>query len=93
MGSGLQGGPRRALKENNVQQIQAGGRKVSTFISCPVGAMCILLAAEPLSDGLQLWLCHLCCWRAKWGSKAPPHPLLPVACERWSLGALFASVK
>lgn len=91
MGSGLQGGPRCAVKENNVQQIQAEGRKVSVCLSCPVRAICVLLAAEPLSDGLQLWLCHLC-WGAKWCSKSPL-PLLPAACERWSLGVLFASLK
>lgn len=54
--------------------------------------MCVLLVAEPFSDGLKLWLCHLC-WRVKWDGKAPPLPLLAVVCERWSLGVLFALVK
>jgi len=41
-------------------------------------------------QSLCLKVCHLG-QPAKWGGKSPPLPLLPAACERWSLGALCLS--
>lgn len=64
MVSGLQGDPRYALKENNTQQIQAGGKKISTsLVLSELRAYCChkshcwfaVVALSPVLEGQVGW--------------------------------------